>query len=375
MDNDILDFAAKLMQPSLLGRVTEYVHTRATTGPLVVELDPTTECNFVCPECISISLLNKGQIEAARTITLIDELHRAGVKGVIFIGGGEPLAQKGMPAPILRCSKLGIKVGLTTNGFLIKRYIEAISECVSWTRVSVDAACQETFSTFRPSNIPSSFSKITANIELLAKSKNGLLGYSFLLIERDNPRDDGIVTNVHEVYEAARLAKELGCDYFEFKPMVDKYHNLIPLSPNARESLAAQMGKIQSLNKDGFRVIAPGSISHLLNGRSIDQPKNYTTCPAMEMRTLITPKGIYPCPYKRGYEELKLGDIDTRFDEYWISQKRHELAARVNPSKDCPFYCIRHRMNITLLSLVQAYENGVDMLPCMIGIEFEDVFI
>lgn len=374
MNSYVLSFVAKLLQQSLRGRVEEYVHTRTTSGPLVVEFDPTTACNFTCPECISILLLNKGNIEIARTLALIDEFHRAGVKGVIFIGGGEPLAQQGMPAPILRCREHGISVGLTTNGSLIGRYLEAISECVSWTRVSVDAACQETFSIFRPSSIRDSFRRVTTNIGLLAKSKKGLLGYSFLMIER-NSLGEETATNVHEIYEAARLARELGCDYFEYKPMVDKHHNLIPLSECARKSLAEQMTKMQPLNTESFRVIAPDSITHLLNGTSRDQPKKYTTCPAMEMRTLITPKGIYPCPYKRGYDEVKLGDIDVRFDEYWTSEKRRQLAAKIDPGKDCPFYCIRHDMNVMLLSLAQAYENGIDLLPYMVGAEDGDVFI
>ncbi len=373
MANHVLNFVAKLMQPSLRGRVEEYVHTRTTSGPLIVEFDPTTACNFTCPECISFLLLNKGQIEATRTLALIDEFHRAGVKGVIFIGGGEPLAQKGMPAPILRCHEHGIKVGLTTNGSLIGRHLEAIAQCVSWTRVSVDAANQSTFSTFRPSNIPDSFAKVTQNIELLAKSKIGLLGYSFLLIERDT--FDGMVTNAHEVYEAARLARELGCDYFEYKPMVDEHHNLIPLSQEVRTSLAEQIERMKSLDTDSFRVIAPDSIEHLLIGTDRDQPKNYTTCPTMEMRTLITPKGIYPCPYKRGYEDVKLGDIDVQFDEYWTSDQRREMAAKVNPSRDCPFYCIRHDMNVMLLELAHSYDGGVDLLPHMVGTEIGDVFI
>lgn len=374
MNNHVLSFAAKLLQPSLRGRVEEYVYTRTTSGPVVVEFDPTTACNFSCPECISILLLNKEKIEIARTLVLINELYRAGVKGIIFIGGGEPLAQQGMPAPILRCRELGILVGLTTNGSLIERYIEAISECVSWTRVSVDAACQETFSIFRPSSIRDSFRKVTDNIRLLAKYKKGILGYSFLLIERKS-LDGETVTNIHEVYEAARLAKELGCDYFEYKPMVDKYHNLIPLSECARKSLVDQIARMQTLNTGSFRTIAPSSISRLLSGNSGDQPKKYTTCPAMEMRTLVTPKGIYPCPYKRGYDEVKLGDIDVRFDEYWISEKRRQFAAKVNPSKDCPFYCIRHDMNLMLLSLAQAYENGFSLLPYMVDTEDGDVFI
>lgn len=321
MNNYVLSFVTKLLQPSLRGRVEEYMRTRTTLGPLVVEFDPTTACNFTCPECISVSLLNKEKIEITRTLALIDEFHRAGVKGIIFIGGGEPLAQQGMPAPILRCRELGISVGLTTNGSLVGRYIEAISECVSWTRVSVDAACQKTFSIFRPSSIRDSFQKITDNIRLLAKYKKGLLGYSFMLIERKSLNGE-TVTNIHEIYEAARLARELGCDHFEYKPMVDKYHNLIPLSNCAKKSLVEQIAKMQSLNTESFRVIAPSSISHLLNEANKDQPKKYTTCPAMEMRTLVTPKGIYPCPYKRGHDEMKLGDIDVQFDEYWTSEKR-----------------------------------------------------
>ncbi|HEY9584965.1 MAG TPA: radical SAM protein [Candidatus Paceibacterota bacterium] len=374
MERNVLDFIAKLLQPSLRDWVENYVHHRSTLGPLIVEFDPTTACNMSCPECISGLLLNQGQIALERALALIDEFHRCGVRGIIFIGGGEPLAYKGMPVPILRCREHGIAVGLTTNGTLIRRYIPVLAECVSWTRFSVDAATQETFSIFRQSNIPESFKRVTNNISALANAKRGLMGYSFLLIERLGSGGDS-VTNTHEMLKAAQLARELGCDYFEVKPAVDMHHNLIPFSSSIRESLAEQWSQMKYLNVDTFRVIAPRSFSQLLTGTSPNQPKNYTRCPSLEMRTLVTPKGIYPCPYNRGREETKLGDIDVPFDSFWSSEQRSRRVADINPSTDCPFFCVRHEMNLLLLTLAQAYDGGVNLLPYMVYTETDDVFV
>ena len=374
VESNVLDFAAKLLQPSLRGWVEGYVHHRSTRGPLVVEFDPTTTCNMSCPECISGLLLNQGQIDLARTLALIDEFHRCGVKGVIFIGGGEPLAHKGMPVPILRCREHGIAVGLTTNGTLIGRYMQVIAECVSWTRVSIDAATQETFSIFRPSNISQSFKRVTNNMLALAKVKRGLMGYSFLLMERQGLGGNS-VTNAHEMLKAAQLACELGCDYFEVKPAVDMQHNLISFSLPIRESLVEQWAQMEYLNTGKFRVIAPHSFLRLLTGTAPEQPKSYTRCPSLEMRTLITPKGIYPCPYKRGHEETKLGDVDIPFDLFWSSNQRNQRVAEINPSTDCPFFCVRHEVNLLLLTLAQTYDDGIDLLPYMLTTETGDVFV
>jgi len=369
-----LNFIDKMLQPELRPRIQQLIEKKRTTGPIVVEFDPTTACNFECPECINAGLLNKGQFKPSRAIEMIEEFNKVGVRGVIFIGGGEPLAHKGMPEPIVRASELGMSVGLTTNGSLIDRYFLELAEHVAWTRVSVDAATQETFSTFRPSHIPNSFSKIMRNMEVLAKIKKGILGFSFLLMERRLPNGE-TVTNADEVLAAAKLAEEIGCDYFEFKPMVDDNHNLIPFSEKVRESLEGQLQQLPELNSGNFRVIAPASVQHLLSSVSSDQPKDYTTCPVLELRTVVTPKGIYPCPYKRGHEEEKIGEVDTPFDKYWPSDERHNRAQSINPSTDCMFYCIRHQPNVLLHMLSGAHDKGLDLLPYMVETNLDDVFI
>lgn len=369
-----LDFVDKLLQPEARSRVEELVKKGRTRGPFIVEFDPTTVCNFACPECISIGLLNKGQINPNRVIELINEFSIAGVRGIIFIGGGEPLAHSSMPQPIIHAHKLGMSVGLTTNGSLVDRYIDTIAECIKWTRFSVDAATEPTFNTFRPSHIKNAFSKVISNIERLAKVKKGKIGYSFLLLERSD--HDKVLTNCHELLEAAKLAKNIGCDYFEFKPSVDAHHHLIPLSQPMKAMLAQQMKLLGNLETANFRIIYPKSIEHLFTSKSPDQPKSYTSCPTIELRTVVTSKGIYPCPYKRGSEHNLMGSPDIKFDEYWVSTERIAKAREVNPKVDCTFFCIRHEMNDFLNNLSSAYIEGIDLLKDLMEIQVEDdIFI
>ncbi len=372
---DELDFIHKLLQPEVRPRIEEIINKRTSKGPLIVEFDPTTACNFTCPECISEDLLNKGQIQPERTLELITEFYNAGVKGIIFIGGGEPLAHTGMPQPIIHAYKLGISVGLTTNGSLIHRHLEAIARYVSWTRVSVDAATQTTFSLFRPSSVTNSFTKVISNMENLAKIKKGQLGFSFLLMERI---EDGgsIITNCHEILKAANLARDIGCDYFEFKPMVDKHHHLVPFSQNTRDLLAEQLRELKRLSTDGFHINYPKSIEYLLISPSSDQPKKYISCPVTELRTVVTPHGIYPCPYKRGIKENLIGSPNEKFDDFWLSEERQKRMIKINPSIDCQFYCIRHDTNLLLNTLSESYSEGVNLLPYLIQTEVaNDIFI
>ena len=74
--------------------------------------------------------------------------------------------------------------------------------------------------------------------ESLQKKKQGILGYSFLIRtkadgEIENPAGSNIGlinhTNVYEIYDAAKLAKDIGCDYFELKPSYDDFHQLVML--------------------------------------------------------------------------------------------------------------------------------------------------
>lgn len=124
------NFLKKLFQIEVRPYLRKFV-TQQLNQPLLIELDPTNRCNYLCPECISSKVKGNIEISPKRLEKLIREFSLAGVKGIIFIGGGEPLLHSDMPKPLKQAHELKMDVGLTTNGSLISRYVDTIAECVS----------------------------------------------------------------------------------------------------------------------------------------------------------------------------------------------------------------------------------------------------
>ena len=86
-----LSLSNKILQENFLERFDEYL-TDKKSRPWVIELDPTTACNLACHGCISANLLNQGGFERERIKDLAKEFKEIGVKAVVLIGGGEPMA-------------------------------------------------------------------------------------------------------------------------------------------------------------------------------------------------------------------------------------------------------------------------------------------
>jgi len=115
-----------------------------------------------------------------------------------------------------------------------------------------------------------------------------------------------------------------------------------------------QLDEIRDLVTDKFKVIAPTTLEEALSG-SEGQPKNYKSCPTTNLRTVVTPSGVYACPYHRGNLQMKIGDaVTTSFVEIWKGKRRSDVMTNLNPSKHCGFHCIRHESNLFLFEL----ENG-----------------
>jgi MoaA/NifB/PqqE/SkfB family radical SAM enzyme len=337
----------KLQQKSVRDRVEHIAPGKPVTGPYVAEIDPTTACNLACPECISGSLLNQGALEHSRLIEAIDDLAELGTRAVIFIGGGEPMSFPGFSSLVHRAHGHGMAVGITTNGTLISRHLDAVAECADWTRVSIDAGTAESFAYFRPSRgnrLP--FAHVVKQMKQLAEVKRGALGYSFLLLKRDGR------TNIADMVEATRLAHEIGCDYIEFKPSMDLDHSLTLWTAGELETVRSLIAECSAMATDAFQVLAPVTMFHAFaTPEDLTQPKDYSWCPATQLRTVITPSGCYACPYHRGRAEFQYGDVSARsFREIWSSPEHVEMLDRLSPDRDCRFHCIRHFQNEAILN-------------------------
>jgi len=358
-----MDLKNKLQQDFVIDNIKDRFIKQKITYPLIVELDPTTACNLACPGCISEDILNtKNSFSSQRLMELGKELKEAGVKGVILIGGGEPLSHPAIGDLIEYLGKNNIKIGITTNGVFIDKYLNLIAKYASWTRVSIDASNQEMFNLLRPSkDNKSKFDKVIDNIKQLSKIKKGKVGFSFLI---RSINEIGVnQSNIEQIYEAGVLAKNIGCDYFEIKPSYNyknnSIHTLVKYSDEEIESIKIQISKLNALIDDSFSVIKAIVLDDAIKGIQKKQKKEYNFCPVATLRTLITPLGVYICPYWRGKTNFKLGDVkEESFLDFWKSNRTQKKIFSINPSIVCnSINCLRHDSNLEILNLIDRLKS------------------
>lgn len=344
-----LQLADKLQQKSILSYAQRVASGQRLDAPLVVDLDPTTFCDLACPECISSGVLNSGQFSAGRFEALARELVDAGVKGVILIGGGEPLIHRNIGEVIEILGKAGVALGLVTNGTLINRHMATLARYLSWVRVSIDAGSVEIYDRFRPSGRKESvFPVVIENMKILAANKSGRLGYSFLLMQRHDEAGNVVETNYDDVLKAGRLAKSIGCDYFEIKAALDSDHYLVGQDDSDISRVEEQLRALSAIEDDDFKILRSSTWIALQARGELEQRKDYHICPMSEMRATITPNGVYTCAYHRGHEIGRIGDVNMMsLKEMWAQADTH----KVDPAKDCRFHCARHPSNKFMESL------------------------
>ena len=352
-----LSLEEKLNQNGVKERIKSTFIKKEKTGPWVIELDPTTACNLACHDCISANLLNQGGIDPKRLLKLAEEFKDIGVKAVVLIGGGEPMAHKEFGNLVKAFAEKDIHIGVTTNGTLMKKYMDVCLEYLSWLRVSVDAGSPEVFNQFRPhASGRSQFDLVINNMKELGQRKKGIMGYSFLLLSKFDKSGKLENTNAVDIEKAGNIAKDIGCDYFEVKPAFDLMHYLQSQDTKVTDIANKQLAAIKKLNSGTFQVIAPYTLDEALKGVAV-QPKEYERCLVQDLRTVVSPSGVYVCPYHRGNLNMRIGDITKQsFKEIWHSQKRKEVRDRVNPKNHCGFHCIRDGSNKFLEKIISGEE-------------------
>lgn len=375
MDMVKMQLLPKLYQKEVLDKINDDFIKGKNKAPFVIELDPTTVCDLACPGCISGDLLNQKNpldrgFSKEKMKEITDDIIKSKVSAVILIGGGEPLGHPSTIELIKKLGENGIQIGLTTNGTLMGRYIDIIAEYVSWTRVSMDVATDEMFKNLRPTKTgKSKFNIVLENMRNLAKKKKGVLGYSFLirtkadgLIENPAGSNIGLIehTNIYEIYDAAKLAKEIGCDYFEIKPSYDDFHQLVMHSEKDMQVATVQLEMSKSLEDQNFRVLESVMLDSALKREKVGhQTKSYKKCRSADLRTLVTPSGCYICPYFRGENSAKIGDL--RFEslsEMWNGERRKKIMKKLDPSVNCSnLHCIRHETNQEIEKIIEIYKN------------------
>lgn len=105
--------------------------------PIHVQISPTNKCNLNCSFCSCAKRGERDEMDIHTLVRFVGWMRALGTKAVTITGGGEPLMyqHKGLLAGMLYDA--GIKMGLVTNGVLLKYAETEFLEKQTWCRISV----------------------------------------------------------------------------------------------------------------------------------------------------------------------------------------------------------------------------------------------
>ncbi len=349
----------KLLQDEFRGRLKKTIGMLSegdfSSSPFAALVDITTKCNLGCPWCIDKYSLSNEEIPTNRMISLIKEFEEMDVKSIVYFGGGEPLVHEGADVIFNKTAEAGIDYALNTNGIFLDRVIPTLRESCSWTRVSWDAGDAVAYSAVHKGR--DFFDVILDNSRKLAQHARGTVGVSFVVMS----------SNISSIVSATKLAKDIGCDFIQFKPCYT------PLKSNQRridyytseesKVIAHKLLEAREYEDSEFAVLSTGSMDAVINKKMLNQNKSYSYCAAQQFVTLINPNGVYVCPNWRGADSKSIGDIrNNSLVEIWRSKRREEVIEELDPSRDCSLNCLRHGINVLVNQVLDGRRMGLDLL-------------
>lgn len=337
---------------------------RPIPPPVLITVDPTNACNFGCVWCNAayVRAHRQGSL-SEKTLALVADflphwsegcgVWKPGVEAICVAGGGEPLLNPATVPFIDRVIAKGIEVGVVTNGSLIGTAMDSLSHC-TWVGVSMDAGRPETFCSLKGLDPEAGlFEGIVDSIATLvdySRRHNNRLGakhpaygvsYKYLLY-RDN---------ISEIYEAAELAKRIGCKNIHFRPAGTTWDNVgnaksgIQFTKEEIELFYDQIRRTMELDDERFNVFG---ITHKFDSQ-FDAANHFARCYAIFMTAVIMPPAksegqdigftLGLCCDRRGDAKQELARRITdpsEINRIWGSEEHWRIHDRIKIRGECP---------------------------------------
>ena len=404
------DFAAKLRQPSLLGRLQGYVRWQARVRaaqaagqpiadlmrelddvPISINLDLTTACNYACDHCVDFEILNTGaRYDHEKLLSSLELLAKRGLKSVIVIGGGEPTTYPKFEEAMIRMKDLGLKLGLVTNGTGMAkvRDIAHRLDAKDWVRLSLDSGTDATFQLMHKPRKPITLDQICEGIPpVKAVNRATKIGFSYIIVWRGCTANDAAITeNVHEMYTAAERARRYGFDYISFKPFLvradENNAEIVDITQQANRvvdvmgAIRQQLELSKKLETDTFKVVESTNLRVLANNSFRSYTRQPQQCHMQLFRQVQSPLGLFNCPVYRHVEKARIGDKHAWADEAAAAASQEGTAKLIqdfDASHECrEVTCLYNNANWFIEDLIRHPEKLDEMVPVE---EREDWFL
>ena len=329
-------------------RVAQWLNT-GDCYPVVVEIDLTNKCNLKCPWCVGGRSDTKADLDPERAVKLFDELAVAGVRGIIFSGGGDPTCATNYVQTV-EAAAARFPVGFITNGVAITEDdAPRLVRATQFLRVSLDAWDAESY---RYTHGVGRFGQALRNMWRLASARahredcNVCAGF---LVD---------ATTVDGMVKAAEICRNAGVDFVQFRPYYHALGNALLFGKTMDNYQRAR-----ELASTTFQVYMSEQKYHVLASHDGVPDRPYGVCHGHRFASVVGADGnVYLCCHMRGKPEFSFGSIyQNSFKEIWTGAQRQEAIKNIVLDK-CPPLCRCDSMNRTLWQKKHEPEKSVPFI-------------
>lgn len=303
-------------------------------SPITMSFTLTDKCNNKCPRCLEASGRLPSMPSLKNPERILEECADLGVKAVTFSGGGEPLVYPRAIEVMEYAKKLGMEVGLITNGYALDEdKIKRLLKICTWIRVSVDASSVDEYWATHGMFTEAFWIKVVNNIILLGKLKvktksKCTIGIGYLT---------GEVNRKGIVIAAQSWSHQPGIDYINFRPF-----------QGDKIDFSKELTEAQKYETEAFQVLfKPHKYEEWWK---ITYPK----CYFQYLYPLIAADGnLYPCCDMRGKKKYIIGSVyKNSLRQLWHKERKPI------DFKDCMLNCIGHKTNQLLNEIFSKGEHS-----------------
>lgn len=379
------DFGSKLKQESTIERLKRYISWQRNVreragdpglpkfGPVSINLDLTSACNFSCAHCVDSKIINTGESLRLDDVKhTINVLHSHGLLSVILLGGGEPTLHRDFEEIVRHIKSRGLELGIVTNGSRLQKVIR-ITELLrekDWVRISIDAAREDTFySLHRPKNHVTLKHILSTSREIKEANPRISLGYSFVVVwEGIEINGKRLTSNTGEIADAVSLAREYSFDYVSFKPCLMRLEDsqkeglLDNVDTRAEEKIIEDirfnLQKGKRFLDDEVKILESVNLRAMMNQEIVEIKRQPKKCHMQFFRTVVSPSGIFHCPAFRGVKKAKIAERDGYVTEHKFEESLQTLARSItnfDAEEECKVVaCFYHHVNWWLANFIHS---------------------
>ena len=325
--------------------------------PLHMEISLSNRCNHRCTFCYINWSQGRIDMPEEMIVNLIRDAKQLGVKSALIAGEGEPTLNKAYVKAIETAGEVGLDMALNTNAIAMNADdLNTVLPHLLWMRCSMQASNKELYARLHGTT-ERHFDIAVRNISTAVdvKRKNNLdvtLGIQQVLLNE----------NIHDTANLARLAKNIGVDYYVIKPCHPHEYNTYTKEYGILEEYREVLEEAEGLSDGNFTA----SVRWNFLGEA-ETPRTYTKCLGLPFIIQIGADGrvstCYPMCDRANHvygslQDMGIAEILTskRYQDTW-----KWVASNVDVSKCMPC-CRQHNVNKYLWWLTEEIPDHINFI-------------